>query len=212
MSPKPLRDSDSAERINRLRVVIWLGPAAFLMLSLAEFKAVGVGPVLLLLMLLNIPFIALIAFLLLRGVDMGARGWVGMVSGAGNIAPAPSFSAQESLIIRGQFEAAEESFAAHLAAHPADHAARLALAELYRRHLSNPAAAERLYLEIRQGNPTGRQESAAHNQLIDLYRATDQRGKLMTELARYAERYAGTRGGTEARRALDELKRDIQPG
>lgn len=205
---KQPRDIDSAERMNRLRVMFWLGPAAFLVLTMAEWKAVGLGPLLLLLMVANIFVIAVVGYLLLRGIDLGARGWVGMVSGAGNIAPAPSFSYQESLIIRGNFAEAESAFLSHLANYPKDHDARLALADLYRRHLENYQAAERQYLEVRQGQPSGKQEATAHNQLIDLYRATAQRGRLMAELARYAERYVGTRAGTEARRALDEMKRE----
>ena len=208
MTPKRLLDVDSGDRMNRLRMIVWLGPAVFLMLSLAEWKAVGAGPLLLLLMLLNIGVIALIVYFLTRGIDAGARSWVGMVSAAGNIAPAASFSAQESMIIRGRFQEAEASFLAHLEEHPDDHDARLALAELYRRHLANPGEAERLYLQVRQNKPTKKQEAAASNQLIDLYRGTGQRGRLIAELARYAERYAGTRAGAEARKALNQIKLD----
>ena len=208
MAQKPLRDIDTVQRMDRLRVILWLGPAGFVILSFAEWKVVGFGPLLLLLMVLNVVVLAGVGFVLLRMVDLGARSWVGMVSGAGNIQPTPSFSVQESLIIRGRFEDAEQSFLAHLADHPEDHDARLALADLYRRHLENPAGAERLYIEVRQGQPTSRQEATAFNQLIDLYRATGQRGKVMTELARYAERYAGTRAGAEARKALVEMKQE----
>jgi len=208
MTHKRLRDIDSGERMNRLRVIGWLGPAVFLMLTLAEWKTFGFGPILLLLMVLNIGIIALLGFLLLRGIDLGARGWVGMVSGAGNIEPAASFSAQETLIIRGRFSEAETAFLAHLADHPQDHDARLALADLYRRHLDKPQEAERLYLHVRQNRPTGKQEATASNQLLDLYRLTGQRGRLMAELARYAERYGGTRAGAEARKALDQMKQE----
>jgi hypothetical protein len=208
MTPKRLLDVDSGEKMNRLRMIVWLGPATFLILSLAEWKAVGVGPLLLVLMLLNIGVIALIVYLLTSGIDAGARSWVGMVSAAGNIAPAASFSAQESMIIRGNFREAEASFLAHLDQHRDDHEARLALADLYRRHLANPGAAERLYLQVRQNQPTKKQEATASNQLIDLYRGTGQRGRLIAELARYAERYAGTRAGAEAKKALNQIKQD----
>jgi hypothetical protein len=206
MANRPPRDNDSAEVVNRLRVMLWLGPAGVLMLSLAEYKAVGAGPLLMALVVVNIIVVAGIGVLLLRGVDRGARSWVGMVSGAGNIPPAPSFSAQESLIIRGRFAEAEQSFLEWLQDHPGDHDARLALADLYRRHLASPDAAIRLYLEVRQGSPSARQEVTAANQLIDLYRMAGDRGRLMAELARYAERYPGTRAGKDARKALLELK------
>ena len=208
MTNKPLRDIDSGERMERFRLVAWLGLPVFVILSLAEWKVVGFSGKLFLLMALNLGFIAVLCFLILRGIDFGARAWVNAVSGAGNIPPAPSFSAQESLIIRGHYAEAEKSFREHLTLHSGDHDARLALAELYRRHLENPAAAERLYLEVRQGKATAKQVATASNQLIDLYRATGQRGRLMGELARYAERYAGTRAGAEAKKALDGMKRE----
>jgi hypothetical protein len=195
--------------MNRLRVYLWIGPALFIMLTLAEWKTLGAGLALLLLLPVNLLFIYAVGAVLLRSIDVGARGWVGMVSGAGNIAPAPSFSGQESLIIRGQFAEARDSFLAHLEQHPGDHDARLALAHLYRSHLAEFDAAERLYFEVRQGKPTPRQEASAHNQLIDHYRRTGQRGRLMVELARFAERYASTRAGAEAKRTLEEMKQGL---
>ena len=47
------------------------------------------------------------------------------------------------------------------------------------------------------------------NLLIELYRGTGQRGRLMMELARFADRYRGTRPGTEAARTLREMKAEL---
>lgn len=203
-----LRDTDSAELAHRLRVFVWLGCSAFLMLAAVEFRRYGASLTFLLLLFLNIPFLTLVGSLLLWAVNRAARSWVDTVSGAGNITPAVSFSFQESLIIRGRYAEAAESFRSHLAANRADNDARLALAKLCADHLNDAAAAERLYLEVRRNLPTPRQESMASNQLIDLYRATGDTGRLKIELAKYAERYAGTRAGAEAKRMLTELKED----
>ena len=114
MTVKRLRDVDSAELAHRLRVFVWLGCSAFIMLAAAEFKLFGFGPKFLLLLALNVPFLAGVGGLLLWMVNRAARGWVNTVSGAGNIAPAASFSFQESLIIRGLYTEAADSFRAHL--------------------------------------------------------------------------------------------------
>ncbi len=203
---KRLRDVDSAEVADRLRVFVWLGCAAFTLLGVVEFLQFGSGPRFFLLLALNIPFLILVGSLLIWVVNRAASGWVHTVSGAGNIAPAASFSLQESLIIRGRYAEAAESFRAHIAANPVDNDARLALAKLCSAHLDDPAGAERLYQDVRRHQPTPRQESMASNQLIDLHRATGEHGRLKSELARYADRYAGTRAGAEAKRMLMELK------
>jgi hypothetical protein len=192
--------------VDRLKALLWLAPPVFVILTMAEWKTVGFGIRLILLMLLNVLVIALMGKVLLRTIDTGARRWVGIVLGAGNITPAPSFSAQESLIVRGHYREAERAFQTHLESHPEDHDARLALADLYHRHLQDPAAAIRLYNDVRKGRPTPRQEASAYNQLIDLYQATGQRGQLMSELARFAARYRGTRAAEDARRRLEDLK------
>ena len=209
---KRLRDVDSAELAHRLRVFAWLGCSAYVMLAAVEFRLYGSSLKFLFLLFLNIPFLALVGGLLLWVVNRSARTWVDTVSGAGNIAPAASFSFQESLIIRGLHAEAAESFRSHIAANPTDNDARLALAKICAAHLNDAPGAVRLYQEVRRNRPTPRQESMASNQLIDLYRTTGETGQLKIELARYAERYAGTRAGTEAKRMLMEIKEEENSG
>jgi hypothetical protein len=212
MTGKRLHDFHSGERMERFRLVVWIGPATFFILSLAEWKAVGMGGVFLLLLLANVVVIAGLVLVIDRGLSVGAARWVGMVSGAGNIAPAASFSFQESLMMQGRYLEAEASFQDHLSQHPHDHDAQLALASICARYLNKPEMAEQLYHSVIRGAPTPRQESAARNSLIDLYAATGQRGKQMAELAKFAARYPDARAGQEARRALVRMKADMKEG
>jgi tetratricopeptide (TPR) repeat protein len=149
---------------------------------------------------------ALAGFIVWIGTGIGSRAIVSTISGAGNIKPAPSFSLQESLAIRGKFTEAETAYHAHLLEHPADLDAHLALAALVRDHLKDPDRAERLFREARARTPTWAQEYAISNALIDLYRKTGQVGKEMAELARFADSYKDTDGGRRAREALRRLK------
>lgn len=212
MNRRVLTSLDAADRAQLLRFGFLLGlPALFLLslLDVAFFARGQIGPgLLLLLLLLNVPITAVIVFLVWRLIGGTSRGLVQMVLGAGNLPPEPEHSGIESLVARGFYREAAEGYRTHLLTAPHDHAARLKLAALEQQHLQNPAAAERLYLEVRAHHPTPRQDTLATNLLIELYRSTGQRGRLMTELARYAARHRGTRAGEDAARALRELKSD----
>jgi len=135
-----------------------------------------------------------------------AAGLVGNIFAAGNIAPPPSYPVADTLAVRGKFRDAAEYFRSHLRAHPEDFEARLRLADLDIAQLSAYDDAERLYKEVRDAREDPRRELAAFNGLIDLHTRTGNRDRLKVELARFADRYAGSQRGLEARRRLDELK------
>jgi tetratricopeptide (TPR) repeat protein len=178
-------------------------------LALAMLKQDRIGPAGFVgIILLGVVLAAVLAGLMWVGVGASSRALVTTMTGAGNITPAPSYSLQESLVARGRYAEAEESYLEHLQSSPADLDARLALAALVRDHAGDPARAERLFLEARAQGPTAAQEFAIANALIDLYRDTAQRGREMTELARFAERYRETEAGRKAKAALNRLKRE----
>jgi hypothetical protein len=210
VSRQPLTSVDAAERAQIIRLGVLLGiPALFLLslLDLAFFARGQIGPGLLLaLLLLNLPLTLVIVYGVWWAISGYSRGLVQVLLGAGNLAPDPQYSSQESLVARGFYREAAEAYRSHLLASPNDHAARIKLAAVEFQHLNNPAAAERLYLEVRAGRPDPRHDAMATNLLIELYRTTGQRGRLMTELARYAARHRGTRAGENAARALREMK------
>lgn len=132
---------------------------------------------------------------------------VQVITGAGNLRPTEGFSYQEALVARGKLEEARLAYLDHLRQNPGDVNARLALARLFNDHLKSPEQAEREYLDARGQQPSAEQEFVIGNGLIDLYRAQGQRGKEMAELARFAERFAGTDAGERARQALRNLKK-----
>ena len=135
-----------------------------------------------------------------------SRGVVQTMTGAGNLAPAPSFSLQESMVARGRYQDAASSYQEHLEQHPGDFHAQLALAALCRDHLGDAGRAERLLLEARRKEPPPNIEFAIGNSLIDLYHRTGQRGRELVELARFAARHRGTPEGVRAREALARIK------
>lgn len=202
----------AADRIQFQLIAVWLVVAltaiaaavALLLYSRNAISAPGMVGV----VLLGPLAAAVCAGLIWVATGAGSRGFVKTVTGAGNIKRAPSYSLQESLIARGKYAEAEEAFQTHIAADPLDLDARLACAALIRDHLEDPHRAERLLLEVRSLGPTPAQEFGIANALIDLYRATGQRGREMAELARFAARNRDTAGGRKAKEALQRMKQE----
>ena len=201
----------SGDRAQFLEALVRVGLPASFLLTLAWFLAlgkgwIGIGTFLLLLTAGNLVASFALAILIIWVSTLAGDSFARMVLAGGNLPPAPSFSSEESLVARGFYREAFEQYQAYLAAHPGDIEVRLRLADLARRHLSDPALAERLYLEIRQLSPAPNQERLATNLLIELYRELGRRDRVKVELARFAERYRGSKAADDARRALRELK------
>lgn len=150
-------------------------------------------------------------WLIMIGAAATGRGLTQVMTGSGNLAPSPSFSLQESLVIRGRPDEAAVLYRDHLTIHPDDLDARLSLADLLAAHLDDASGAERLYIEVRGGNPTAIQERKATESLMALHRKTGNVGREMAELARFADRYQGTVDAESARKALADLKRRSVP-
>ena len=206
-----LHDEHLGERAQRLKLIFFLGTPTYVILTAAELKLAWQGlispSVLFLLLVLNFGVIALMAWLILRSTEGAARAFTRTVYAQGNIAPDPTFSAEESLIIRGKTVEAEELLRARVLARPAELESMLKLAELLEQ-LDRPDEAERIYLDLRRLQPSPRVEMTAANRLLNLYRKTGRRDRLKVELARFADRWKGSGAGAHAGRLLRELKAD----
>jgi len=210
MTGRPPRDTDSRDTAELLKIAVWFGGPAFVIVTLAEFALIrqqGWPPLLLLAFLvLNVPLIGAGVLGLWRGIGAGATSLVRTIFAAGDIAPPPTYPVEDTLIVRGQYAEAAERFRDRILVSPADVEARLRLAALLEDHLQDFPGAERMYLEVRRLRLDARQEMAVANGLIDLYRHAGRRDRLMVELARFADRYRGTTAGEAAGRELRELK------
>lgn len=205
-----LEDIDAAERAQLVKIAVWFGPAAFVMLSGLWYFLADRGDIpgwlAALLFCLDVPLVVGGVLLIHRGTSRASEGLVHTLYSAGNIPPPRSYPRQEVMIVRGQYAEAADYFRDHLVVEPDDNEARLRLADLLERHLGDAAGAERLYLEVRRRDPDRGQEMRAANGLIDLYRAQGRRDRLIVELARFADRYRGSPGAEAAARMLEDLK------
>ncbi|MGH7645062.1 MAG: hypothetical protein ACREMR_05705, partial [Gemmatimonadales bacterium] len=175
MPDRPPKDVDSRDTAELLRIAVWFGGPAFVIVTLAEVALIrrqGWPPLALLAFLvLNVPLLGAAVFGLWRGIGSGAKSVVATIFAAGDIAPPPpSYPVEETLIVRGQYAEAAERFRDRIRVEPADIGARLRLAALLEDHLRDFSGAERLYLEARRLRLDPRQEMAVANGLIDLYR------------------------------------------
>jgi hypothetical protein len=212
---KPTASSaHSGDRAQFLKLFLLLLPPAFLMLAAGEAIAYAKdwfgGWVFLILLILNGPVIFLFSYFAFHMMDHSAAGIGNLVMAAGNLPPEPAHSPFEALSARGFYPEAAEAYRAYLTEKPGDNLARVKLADLYIKHLNDPDAAERLYLEIRRGKPSSREDRLASNLLIEFYRKTGRRDRLMVELGRFAEQFKGTRAAEDAARTLHEMKEEMR--
>jgi len=164
------------------------------------------GGVCALLIVLNIPLVALGILGIHAVTGRAAKSFVHGLYAVGDIPPPRSYPRQDVMIVRGQYREAADYFRDHLTVEPEDNEARLRLADLLEQHLNDVTGAERLYLEVRAQRPNRGEEMRAANGLIDLYRRQGNRERLLVELARFRDRYPGTPGAEAAARVLAELK------
>jgi len=210
----PLSRVDAADRAQFLQFCVRFGVPAYVLLAIGEFTARGrgwIGPWTLFVLLgLNLPVIVVWSGVMYSMIERTAESFSRTVLGAGNLPPDPAHSGLESLVARGLYREAVDAFQRFLTAHPGDNLARIKLADLHRTYLGEPEAAERLYLEVRHSRPDPRHEFLAWNLLMELYRSMGRKDRLLVELARFADRYRGTRPGRDAARALKEMKAEMQ--
>lgn len=168
------------------------------------------GLVVLLLYLLLLPATWGVILLVEAGTTRSADGVVTALHAA-HTAPRPQgFSRQEALVAQGRHEEAAAAYRLHLLGAPHDIAAMVALGRLLGGPLGDPPGAEAAYLAARRREPDTGWARVITNDLIDLYERTGQDGRMRVELARFADRYRGTREGDaagERLRAMREVPR-----
>jgi hypothetical protein len=136
---------------------------------------------------------------------------IGGILASGDIKHQHEFSRQESMIIRGKFDEAVESFRLHLMEFPDDIPARYRLATLHLRERKDPAAAEAELQNIRRRPHDRSVAMLLANHFVDIYRATGQQGKLMAELKRMMREWPGTPMAEGAGKLLTEVIRERRP-
>jgi len=202
---------DAAEQAQLLKIVVWLGGPMLVIGTMTIWFAARrfdlPGPVVLLLLVGLLPATWGLIRLVEHATARASHGLVIALYAGHAASPQPGFSRQEALVAQGRLEEAAAAYRLHLADHPHDVAAHVALGRLLAGPLADPAGAAAAYRAARQSNATGDWDRIISNDLIDLYRRSGQEGKLRVELARFGELYRGTTAGEAALEQLRLLKR-----
>jgi len=204
-------DIDSRDVTSLLRITFWFAPVCILILSFLWYtlwiKGSISGAQFGMFLVLDFPLAALGVLLINDfGSRYAAAGSEDTLPTGRNRAAAPAYARQEMHITRGEYRLAVECFRDHLVVEPNDNEARLRLAFLLESRFADDAGAETLYKQVQARRPSPREEAAATTGLMDQYRRTGRKDRLMVELARFAGRFGGTQAGEAARRELEELK------
>jgi len=201
---------DSAEKAQLLRIAVLLGGPALIIgvfaISFLASRAHLPAAVLLACLVLLLPATWGLILLVEVATTRTASGVV-IALHAGHTAPRPQgFSRQEALVAQGKFEDAATAYRLHLLGAPGDIAAMVALGRLLAGPLADAEGAEATYVDARRLGPVADWERIIANDLIDLYERTGQEGRLQVELARFADRFRGTKAGDAAGERLRQLK------
>lgn len=201
---------DTAEQAQLLKITLWLGGPTLVIgamtIGFAARRFDLPGVVVLLLFVGLLPATWGLILLLESATTRASRGLVLALHAGHATAPQPGFSRQEALVAQGRLEEAAVAYRLHLAGHPHDVIALVALGRLLGGPLADPDGAAAAYRAARQSIPGGDWDRIISNDLIDLYARSKQDGRLRVELARFAETYRGTNAGDAALARLRELK------
>lgn len=215
MSFLPPMSRDVGDRVQKLRMQVAIAPPLTFFLG-GGWVLAGVGD----LTPMPVAIVGLIASPWLSWkiagrmhalVGRSAEGFVTTLTAQGGDPVPRGFSAEEAMVIRGDIAGAIAAYEQILHDEPMEVEAALRLADLHARPDGDSAAAERVLQETRGRQPSRTQETRIGNALIDLYRATNQRGPLKQELARFARLHHGSRAGEAARHLLRDLVAEETP-
>ena len=201
---KRLSDRDTVEHVGLLSLALRLGP--FVMIGLCAVEYYFFGPRFVWFLLPNLAATALAILGTNWFLEGAARAAGSILLPSAKGSPTPrEYSEQQSLVIRGRYLEAADSYRAIIEDEPGDIAARLRLGALLEEKCADPDGAEACYRDIRALDPTPQQDWLVSNALIDLYHREGRREPLKEELARLSQRHPKTDAGASAQRRLQEL-------
>lgn len=205
---KPLRDSDTADRMQKMRALGFsiLGGVIFALAGAIKFGFPGF----LLGWLGGAGIIYMVSMLIAGGAGNAASS---IYFGSGSSTPHNrEYSLAESYVVRGRLHDAADEYERCATMYPKDINPPLRLARLYRDQLNDATRAAEWFrrtLSIPGLQP--HVEVAVMRELIELYEHRSREpARAMPLLAKLAEKHPDTPSGKWAREELGALKREVQ--
>lgn len=206
LSRNRLRDRDSAADVNRLRALVYACAGGFIGLAGGAFKFGLLGG-----LIGGVLGYAAVYFAV-QGTSGGAARAMGAIyhpSGA-STPYRRQYSEPQALALRGLFQEAIDCYQTYVAEFPDDPEPCIGIARIYRDHLKRYQDAVHWFRRARQaGGLTPGQEILVTREIIELHQGKlNQPRSAIPELARLAERFAGSREGDLARSELEKLRQE----
>lgn len=207
LSRNRVKDTDSAADVNRVRAALYAGAGAILGILGGGFKwglpGAVIGAVL--------GYAAV--YFMVRGISESGGAAMGKIyNPSGTSTPyRRQYSEPQALALRGLFQEAIDCYETYVAEFPDDPEPCIGIARIYRDHLKRYEDAVRWFRRARQASAMdpGR-EVLVTREIIEMYQGRlNEPRRAIPELARLAERFAGTREGDLARTELQRLRQDL---
>lgn len=204
LSRKRLKDTDSAADVNKARTLVYAGAGAILGVLGGGYKFGLLGA-----LIGAVLGYAAVYFVVQRLSEGGGAAMGHIYNPSGKSTPyARQYSEPQSLALRGLFQEAIDCYETYVAEFPDDPEPCIGIARIYRDHLKRYEDAVRWFRRARQaqGMNPGR-EVLVTREIIEVYQGKlNEPRRAIPELARLAERFAGTRDGDLARAELQQLR------
>jgi tetratricopeptide (TPR) repeat protein len=201
-----LKDRDSAADVNRVRALVYASAGGVIGLAAGAFKFGLAGG-----LVGGALGYAAVYFAVQRLAEGAGRTLGSIYHPSGTSTPyRRQYSEPQSLALRGLFQEAIDCYETYVAEFPEDPEPCIGIARIYRDHLRRYEDAVHWFRRARQatGIQSG-QELLVTREIIELYQGKlNQPRSAIPELARLAERFAGTREGGLARAELEQLRRE----
>jgi tetratricopeptide (TPR) repeat protein len=205
--PARPRDTDSAAAVRRLRAILYAGGPGAIIGALGGWYKFSI-PGLVIGAALGFGFAYLLTTMLVEGGGSLAQR---VYHPSGDTTPhRREYSEAKALELRGLYQEAIDCYASYVAEFPEDPAPCVSIARIYRDHLHRYEDAVTWFKRARQA--TGAHsgfEALVTREIIELLQGRlAQPQRAIPELARLADRFAGTVEGETARAELARLRRE----
>ncbi len=199
-----LKDRDSAADVNKARALVYAGAGAILGILGGGYKWGLLGA------LIGAVLGYAAVYFVVHALSEGGGAAMGKIyHPSGSSTPyRRQYSEPQALALRGLFQEAIDCYETYVAEFPDDPEPCIGIARIYRDHLKRYDDAVRWFRRARQasGMDAGR-EVLVTREIIELYQGKlNEPRRAIPELARLAERFAGTREGELARAELQRLR------
>lgn len=199
-----LKDRDSAEQINRARAMLYALAGGVIGFAGVSYKFGGLAG-----LLGGVLGYAAVYFAV-KALAGGAAGAMGAIyHPSGNSTPyRRQYSEPQALTLRGLFQEAIDCYHTYVVQYPDDPEPCIGIARIYRDHLKRYEDAVHWFRRARQASGmTPGQEMLVSREIIELYQGKlDDPRRAIPELARLADRFAGTHEGDLAGAELEKLR------